>query len=84
MGANLPAVDATAARLMQIDPERVAYLAAASGRLGPIAERHIHQRGEVIAPLAQRFALLDHPGLAGLRGERRRNRVSREEERRHR
>jgi uncharacterized protein (DUF362 family) len=69
MGANLPAVDATSARLMRIDPGRVAYLAAASGRLGPIAERHIRQRGEAIAPLSQRFALLDHPSLAGLRGD---------------
>jgi uncharacterized protein (DUF362 family) len=67
MGTNLPAVDATCARLMEIDPTRVAYLAAASGRLGPIAERHIRQRGETIAALAQRFAVLDHPGLAGLR-----------------
>jgi uncharacterized protein (DUF362 family) len=68
LGTNLPAVDATAARLMGIDPGRVAYLAGASGRLGPIAERHIRQRGEPIAALAQRFALLDHPSLAGLRG----------------
>ena len=37
MGTNLPAVDATCARLMQIDPWRVGYLAAASSRLGPIA-----------------------------------------------
>jgi uncharacterized protein (DUF362 family) len=69
MGANLPAVDATAARLIEIDPGRIAYLAASPGRLGPIEERHIHQRGEAIAPLAQRFQLLDHPSLAGLRGE---------------
>jgi uncharacterized protein (DUF362 family) len=68
MGTNLTAVDATSARLMQIDPLRVAYLAAASGRLGPIAERHIRQRGETIAALAQRFALIDHPSLADLRG----------------
>jgi uncharacterized protein (DUF362 family) len=67
MGANFPAVDATAARLMGINPARIAYLAAASGRLGPIAERHIRQRGEPIAGLAQNFALLDHPSLAGLR-----------------
>ncbi len=59
LGTNLPAVDATAARLMGIDPARVAHLAHASGRLGPIAERHIAQRGEPIAPLAQRFQLLD-------------------------
>jgi uncharacterized protein (DUF362 family) len=67
MGTNLPAVDATSARLMQIDPGRVAYLAAASGRLGPISDRQIRQRGEAITPLSQRFALLDHPSLAGLR-----------------
>ncbi len=67
MGTNLPAVDATSARLMGIDPWRVSYLAAASGRLGPIAERHIVQRGEPVQPLVQNFQLLDHPSLAGLR-----------------
>ncbi len=68
MGTNLPAVDATCARLMDIDPWRVAYLAGASGRLGPIAEAHITQRGKAIAPLVQRYQLLNHPSLAGLRG----------------
>jgi uncharacterized protein (DUF362 family) len=67
MGTNLPAVDASAARLMGIDPARVSYLAAASGRLGPIAANHIAQRGETIAPLVQPFQLLDHPSFAGLR-----------------
>jgi uncharacterized protein (DUF362 family) len=67
MGTNLPAVDATAARLMGINPWRVAYLASASGPLGPIAERHIIQRGEPIAPLVQNFRLLDHPCFAMLR-----------------
>ena len=67
MGTNLPAVDATCARLMRIDPCRVGYLAAASSRLGPIAERHISQRGEAIAELAQPFQLVDQPWLAGLR-----------------
>ena len=67
MGTNLPAVDATAARLMGIDPWRVAYLAAASGRLGPISERTSPSAGEPIAPLVQNFQLLDHPSLAGLR-----------------
>jgi uncharacterized protein (DUF362 family) len=67
MGTNLPAVDATSARLMGINPWRVSYLAAASGRLGPIAERHVTQRGEPIAPLVQKFQLLDHPSLASLR-----------------
>lgn len=67
MGTNLLAVDATAARLMKINPWRVPYLAAASGRLGAIAEGHITQRGETIASLAQPFQLLDHPSFAGLR-----------------
>lgn len=67
MGMNLPAVDATAARLMEIDPQRIPYLAAASGRLGPIAESHIQQRGESIKALASRFALLDHPSFEQFR-----------------
>ncbi len=67
MGTNLPAVDASAARLMGIDPHRVPYLAGAAGRLGPIAEAHIRQRGEPIGRLAQTFAILDHPSLAHLR-----------------
>ncbi len=37
MGRNLAAVDATCARIMGIDPFRVEYLAAADGRLGPVA-----------------------------------------------
>jgi len=57
MGTNLPAVDATGARLMGIDPWRISYLERASSRLGPIAERHIAQRGEPIRSLAQPFAL---------------------------
>jgi uncharacterized protein (DUF362 family) len=67
IGTNLPAVDATCARLMCIDPARVSYLAASSGFLGPIKAEHIAQRGEPIAPLVQPFQLLDHPGLAQLR-----------------
>jgi uncharacterized protein (DUF362 family) len=67
MGTNLPAVDATCARLMRIDPWRVGYLAGASGRLGPIGERHISQRGETIAAMSQPFRLLDRPWLIGLR-----------------
>ena len=67
MGTNLPAVDATCARLMGIDPWRIPYLAAASGRLGPIAERHIAQRGEKLGSLIQTFQLLDHPSMAAFR-----------------
>lgn len=67
MGTNLPSVDATAARLMRINPWRIPYLAASSGRLGAIGERHITQRGESIASHAQPFQLLDHPSFTGLR-----------------
>jgi uncharacterized protein (DUF362 family) len=67
MGTNLPSVDATCARLMRIDPWRVAYLAASSGRLGPISEQHIIQRGEALAPLVQTYQLLDEPSLSILR-----------------
>jgi uncharacterized protein (DUF362 family) len=59
MGTNFPAVDATCARLMGIDPWRIGYLVTASGRLGPISARHIRQRGEPIAGLVQKFSVLD-------------------------
>ncbi len=67
MGTNLTAVDATCVRLMGLDPWRVGYLASASGKLGPIGERHIEQRGEAITSAASRFEILDHPSLAALR-----------------
>jgi len=63
MGRNLPAVDATCARLMDLNPHGVGYLTGASGKLGPIGEPHITQRGETIASLAQRFTVLDEPHL---------------------
>lgn len=67
VGTNTTAVDATVARLMALDPHRVPYLATASGRLGPVAESHIDQRGEGLAPLVQTFRLLDLPSFAALR-----------------
>jgi uncharacterized protein (DUF362 family) len=69
LGTNLPAVDATAARLIGLEPSRIEYLALASGRLGPITERHIAQRGEPIAALRQRYAVVDHPALTALRAD---------------
>lgn len=59
MGTNLPAVDATTSRLMGLDPWKVTYLAAASGRLGPIAESHITQRGERLSGLVQNFHFIN-------------------------
>jgi uncharacterized protein (DUF362 family) len=57
MGRNFPAVDATCARIMGIDPQKIRYLSAASGWLGPIHERHIRQVGEPIASVRMNFAL---------------------------
>lgn len=68
MGTNLPAVDATCARLMQLRPEAISYLRGASGRLGPILAHNIRQRGERIERFAAPFALIDAPHLKGLRG----------------
>ena len=55
MGRNPVAVDATACRLMGIDPSEIPYLAVASGRLGPIKAQHIEQRGDDLAKLMTKF-----------------------------
>ena len=66
VGTCPAAVDATACRLMEIDPYAVPYLVLAADRLGPIDERHIIQRGEAWQPLASPFAVLDKPHLKDL------------------
>jgi uncharacterized protein (DUF362 family) len=66
IGPNLPAVDATVARIMNLHPEYVSYLALASGRLGPIDDRQIEQRGEHWQPLVKPFHILDAPHLRNL------------------
>ena len=68
MGRNLPAVDATSARIMGVDPYKVAYIKAASNRLGPIKEKYITQRGELISTVRKNFKLReDIPAQKGLR-----------------
>lgn len=59
IGRNFPAVDATCARIMGVDPAKIHYLAAAAGFLGPIREAHITQRGEPVAAVRTDFRLLD-------------------------
>ncbi len=59
VGTNLPAVDASAARVMGIDPARIRYLADAAGWLGPIAEAEILQVGEPLASVRTPFALVE-------------------------
>jgi uncharacterized protein (DUF362 family) len=60
MGKNLPAVDATCARLMGINPHKIGYLAAADNRLGPIKESLITQRGERWESVRTDFQLMDY------------------------
>ena len=59
MGRNLPAVDATSARIMGIDPQKVSYLEKASDKLGPIRESLIRQRGETIPSVRTDFSLVE-------------------------
>ena len=59
MGRNLPAVDATAARVMGINPHKIKYLDQAENWLGPIAEPYIRQTGEPIASVRTNFGLIE-------------------------
>ena len=59
MGTDLVAVDATAARLMKVQPERVPHLALASEFLGNIESSKIEVRGESIERFASPFELID-------------------------
>jgi uncharacterized protein (DUF362 family) len=67
MGRNLTATDATCARLMGINPYKVKYLADAKGRLGPLNDSLITQRGEKWESVRTDFQLMDyiqaHQGL---------------------
>jgi uncharacterized protein (DUF362 family) len=57
LGTDPVAVDATCARLIGLDPDRMAYLATASRFLGNIAETRIDQRGELPSRYRARFAI---------------------------
>lgn len=63
MGRNSVAVDATATRVMGLNPYGIQYLKGASGKLGPIHDRNIVQRGETIRRLQSQFDLVDFPHL---------------------
>lgn len=65
VGRDPVAVDATCARLMGIEPRRLAYLAVASRFLGRIRLEQIVQRGETVVRFASDFELL--PEFARLR-----------------
>ena len=67
VGTNPTAVDATVARLMDIDPAQVSYLRLAADRLGPIDEKRIEQRGERWQDHVSPFEIIDAPHLRSLR-----------------
>ena len=68
VGTNLPAVDATVARIMGLPPERIPYLALAANRLGPLDDAHITQRGEAWQEVASPFQIIDAPHLRQMLG----------------
>ena len=68
IGTHPTAVDATIARIMQLNPEAVSYLQLAGGLtglnpLGPLAEQAIRQCGERWQDVSQSFEILDVPHL---------------------
>jgi uncharacterized protein (DUF362 family) len=68
MGRSLPAVDATCARIMGLNPDKIKYLKYAADTIGPIEEKLIEQRGETIERVSKPYALLDKiPAHRGLR-----------------
>jgi uncharacterized protein (DUF362 family) len=58
-GDDLVAVDATAARVMRIDPQKIKYLAASGEFLGNLADDKIKQVGEPIEKVQQDFQVID-------------------------
>lgn len=67
VGGNLTAVDATAARIIGLLPEKISYLQLAADRLGPISDKRIEQRGDRWQESAKAFHILDEPHLRQLR-----------------
>jgi uncharacterized protein (DUF362 family) len=59
MGADLVAVDATAARMMRLRPEGIAYLAKAGEFLGNLEHHRIPMRGDALERFATPFDVLD-------------------------
>jgi uncharacterized protein (DUF362 family) len=59
-GDDLVAVDATAARLMKIEPRKVKYLDLAAAFLGNLGYEQIEQIGENLQPYQQDFRVIDN------------------------
>ena len=59
MGSDLVSVDATCARIIGLDPAKIAYLSQASEFLGNMDEARIDQRGENPSRYRTRFEVLE-------------------------
>jgi len=59
-GDDLVAVDATAARLMKIEPTKVKYLEMAGRFLGNLGHEQIEQLGENLGPYQQDFRVIEN------------------------
>jgi uncharacterized protein (DUF362 family) len=59
MSPDLVSLDATAARVIGLDPARLLYLSEAGQFLGNLGERRIEQRGESVARFATTFDVVD-------------------------
>lgn len=60
LGDDLVAVDATAARLMKLEPRKVKYLDLAAAFLGNLGYEEIEQIGENLQPYQQNFRVIDN------------------------
>jgi len=58
-GKDLVAVDATAARVMKIEPDKIKYLKLASVFLGNTAREEIEQIGEQVETVQQDFSVIE-------------------------
>jgi len=67
-GADPVAVDATAARLMGLEPHQIWYLAQADRFLGNAADDRTDQRGEDVVRLSQNYEVI--PTMAYLKAGR--------------
>ena len=59
MGSDLPAVDATCARIIGLDPAKIPYLSMAGGFLGNTREKNIEQRGEKLSRYQTQFDVIE-------------------------
>jgi uncharacterized protein (DUF362 family) len=60
LGDDLVAVDATAARLMKIEPKKIEYLEIAGRFLGNIPEERIEQVGELLKRFQQDYRVIEN------------------------